>query len=74
MHKTISGKKLIKFLSKKGFIIYSKKSSHIKMINSKRMTKTIVPMHKELATGTLTAIIKQAKLSKKEIDELMQNS
>jgi len=73
MYKSISGKKLVKFLSKTGFSIYSRKGSHVKMINFKRKVKTIIPMHKEIATGTLNSILKQVKLTEKEIKELMKD-
>lgn len=70
MPKSVSGLDLVKFLSKKGFEIYSRKGSHVKMVCIERNTKTIVPMHKEISKGTLNAIIKQAKLSDGEIEEL----
>jgi len=70
MPKSVSGIELVKFLSKKGFEIYSRKGSHVKMISAERNTKTIVPMHKEISKGTLNAIIKQSKLSEEEIAEL----
>ena len=54
MHKKVSGKKLVKFLSKKGFSVYSRKGSHVKMINQERQAKTIIPMHKEISLGTQT--------------------
>lgn len=73
MPKTISGRELLKFLSKKGFSVYSTRGSHFKLISRERQTRTIVPMHKEIATGTLRAIIKQAKLSEEEIKELMES-
>ena len=72
MPKTISGKELVKFLSKKGFEFYSQKGSHVKMISKERQTKTIVPMHKEIARPTLHSIFKQAKLTEEEIKELME--
>ena len=71
MPKTVSGLKIIKFLKKKGFEIYSRKGSHVKMISLSRNTKTIVPVHKEVSKTTLHSIFKQAKLSKDEIQELM---
>jgi len=71
MPRQISGKSLIKFLTKKGFDSYSRKGSHVKMVSLDRNTKTIVPMHVEISRGTLNAIIKQAKLTDEEIRELM---
>ncbi|MBU2100599.1 type II toxin-antitoxin system HicA family toxin [Candidatus Micrarchaeota archaeon] len=72
MPKTVSGLKLVKFLKKKGFEIYSRKGSHVKMISIERNTKTIIPMHKEIAVGTLNSILKQAELSEEEIKELLE--
>jgi len=70
MPKTVSGLELAKFLTKKGFEVYSRKGSHVKMISLQRKTKTIIPMHKELSRGTLNSILKQAKLTQKEINEI----
>ena len=57
----ISGLKLIKFLKKKGFKIYNRKGSHVKMISTEKNTKTIIPMHKEISIGTIKSIFKQSK-------------
>ena len=48
MPKTVSGLKLVKFLKKKGFDVYSRKGSHVKMVSLERNTKTMIPMHREL--------------------------
>lgn len=71
MPKKISGLNLVKFLGKKGFDVYSRKGSHVKMVSLTRNTKTIVPMHSEISRGTLNSIFKQAKLSEEEIAELI---
>lgn len=73
MPKTVSGKELLKFLSKKGFSVYGGKGSHVKLINYQRQAKTVVPMHKEISRGTLNAILKQAKLTPEEIIELLKS-
>lgn len=70
MPKTVSGIELVKFLNKKGFEVYSQKGSHVKLISVQRITKTIVPQHKELSKGTLNSILRQAKLTEEEINEL----
>ena len=70
MLKPVSGLKLVKFLKKMGFSVYSRKSAPVKMISLTRKTKTIIPMHKEISPGTLNRILRQAKLSDKEIREL----
>lgn len=71
MPKIVSGKELVKFLSRKGFQLYSRKGSHVKMVSIPRNTKTIIPMHKEISKRTLDDIFKQAKLSEEEIQELV---
>ncbi|HPM86210.1 MAG: type II toxin-antitoxin system HicA family toxin [Candidatus ainarchaeum sp.] len=70
MPKTISGFELVKFLNKKGFEVYSRKGSHVKLISIQRNTKTIVPLHEEISKGTLNSILRQAKLTREEINEL----
>lgn len=72
MPKSISGFELVKFLSKKGFTIYSRKGSHVKLISVERNTKTIVPQHKVLSKGTLNSILRQTKLSEEEINEIFE--
>ena len=70
----LSGKKAIKTLSKLGFEITGKKGSHVKMRKITDKNKAIViiiPDHKELATGTLNDIIKQAGLTREEFIKLI---
>lgn len=64
----ISGKDLIKFLNKKGFEIVSQKGSPVRMKQNKfgEVKVTIVPLHKELDTGTLLAILRQCEIEKEE--------
>jgi predicted RNA binding protein YcfA (HicA-like mRNA interferase family) len=61
MYKPISGRKVIKILCRDfGFYFVSQKGSHVKLrkrINHKEIT-TIVPLHKELAPGTLKGVFK----------------
>jgi predicted RNA binding protein YcfA (HicA-like mRNA interferase family) len=61
----ISGKKLIKLLSKKGYYIRNQKGSHIHLRHPSRPAIT-VPNHKVIAKGTLKAIIKDAGLAQKD--------
>ena len=61
--KNLSGKQLISILSQFGFSICSQKGSHVKV---RRITPSgakqalTIPQHKELDTGTLKAIYRQA--------------
>ena len=61
--KVLSGRGVIKILSKFGFEVVSQKGSHMKLRrvlpNGTKQTLT-VPLHEELDKGTLKAIFKQA--------------
>lgn len=52
--------KIINALSKLGFIKISQKGSHAKYKNRKTKKVFIIPMHKEIAKGTLKSILEQA--------------
>jgi len=66
----LSGKELINFLSKKGFVICRQKGSHIilkkRTINS--VLITVVPLHEKLDVGTLISIMKQTQITREEIE------
>ncbi|MBI2087042.1 MAG: type II toxin-antitoxin system HicA family toxin [Candidatus Zambryskibacteria bacterium] len=60
--RVLSGKDIVKFLRKEGFEIEYGKGSHsklFKLIGGKKESITI-PLHKEIAEGTLRAIYNQA--------------
>jgi predicted RNA binding protein YcfA (HicA-like mRNA interferase family) len=69
MYKPISGRKVIKILCRDfGFYFVSQKGSHVKLrkrINHKEII-TIVPLHKELAPGTLKGVLKLAQIEEKD--------
>lgn len=64
----ISGKELIKILSKCGFRIIRQKGSHVRLENKIHgdLIKITVPMHPKLKKGTLSRIIKDSKISEEE--------
>ena len=67
---------IIKTLEKFGFVYKSQKGSHAKYfkVSGHTPTKTvIVPMHYEVAKGTLQSILGQAGLSLEEFEK-MRNS
>ncbi|MFC2158428.1 type II toxin-antitoxin system HicA family toxin [Acidobacteriota bacterium] len=66
----LSGKELIKLLNKGGFHIVRQKGSHVSL--AKGQFKTIIPLHDELARGTLLGILKQCGLSRDELQELLK--
>ena len=52
--------KIIKVLSKLDFIQISQKGSHVKLKNYYTNRVCIIPMHKEVARGTLKSVLEQA--------------
>lgn len=69
MPKIFSGKQVIKILCKEfGFAFASQKGSHVKLkkIVVGREIVTIVPLHKELARGTLSGVLELAQVDEKE--------
>ncbi|MGC8939277.1 MAG: type II toxin-antitoxin system HicA family toxin [Candidatus Bathyarchaeia archaeon] len=74
----LSGRKVVKALSKAGFEIVGRKGSHVRLKKktpAKTPTKTyivIVPMHPEIKKGTLKSIIRQSGLSPEEFLKLLK--
>ena len=65
---SLTSKDLIKILERKGFVLDRTKGSHQIFINFEQKLRVVVPMHnKDLAAGTLHAILKQAGINKEEI-------
>jgi len=69
--KRISGEKAIRRLERLGFKRVRQRGSHV--ILKKQTTDEeigcVVPLHNELAVGTLRGILKQAKLTSEEFME-----
>ena len=66
----LSGEELIKLLFKAGFHKVRQKGSHVSL--EKGEFKTVVPLHEELARGTLLGILKQCGLSREDLIELLR--
>jgi len=69
----LSGKEIIKALTKMGFEEIRQKGSHVIL---KKQTATgaigcVVPLHKKVALGTLKGILKQASVSQEEFIEVL---
>mgnify|MGYP001560223638 CR=1 FL=1 len=69
----LSGKEVIKALTKAEFISVRQKGSHIMLTKQTSEGKfgVVVPLHKEIDTGTLIEIIRQSKLSREEFLRLL---
>lgn len=69
MPKQFSGKKVISVLCREfGFYYVSQKGSHVKLARRKKNQEiiTIIPLHKELAKGTLKGVLHLAQVDEKE--------
>jgi len=61
----ISGKDLLRILTKQfGFRVLRQKGSHVTLTNDKVFIT--VPLHPELDTGTLNAILKDANIDRED--------
>lgn len=71
MPKLYSARQIIKALQRIGFEIVSQKGSHIKLRRAfdGKIYTAIVPNHKEVALGTLQSILKQAGITREELEE-----
>jgi predicted RNA binding protein YcfA (HicA-like mRNA interferase family) len=70
---SISGDELVKVLLKAGFSRVRQKGSHVSLVKTtgEKQFRTVVPLHKTLAKGTLNDILKQSGLSKEDLIKLL---
>jgi predicted RNA binding protein YcfA (HicA-like mRNA interferase family) len=65
---SLTPKDLIRLLTQKGFAFDRSKGSHQIYYNKEKKLRVVIPMHtKDLPTGTLHAILKQADIDKNEL-------
>ena len=66
----LSGAEIIKILQKMGFFQARQRGSHVvmKKITPEGAIGCVVPMHREVAIGTLGSILKQAHLTPEEFE------
>ena len=62
--------KIIKTMKKLGFVKCSQKGSHAKYINYERGKVFIIPIHDEIAKGTLKSILEQGNV---DLEEFLKN-
>ena len=68
----ISGEETITVLQRLGFTISRQRGSHVilkKRISNEEEIGCVVPLHHELAIGTLRSILRQARVSPEEFME-----
>ena len=70
----ISGKEMVKILSKFGFKVLDQKGSHVIMYGERDgvKRKPVVPQHPEIAKGTLLSILKQAGLRREDLEKALK--
>ena len=66
----VSGKQVVKALMNLGYYVRDRESSHIHLRHPTRQPLT-VPDHREVAKGTLRAIIRDAGLTKDQFVDLL---
>lgn len=66
----LSGASLVVLLQKDGFQVIRTEESHVSLRKGSRCT--VVPLHDELAKGTLLGILKQAGLSRDDLERLVR--
>jgi predicted RNA binding protein YcfA (HicA-like mRNA interferase family) len=69
----LSGPELVKALRKAGFLVLRQKGSHVSMEKKDEAGhwRTVVPMHHEIARGTLHDILKQTGLTRDDLLKLL---
>jgi len=67
----VSGREVIRALEKKGFKLLRTRGSHAVLQCGSRVV--VVPLHKELAKGTLKSILRQAGLTVEEFLDLLKD-
>jgi predicted RNA binding protein YcfA (HicA-like mRNA interferase family) len=71
----LSGKETIKLLCNKfGFQVLDQEGSHVILYGERDgvKRKPVVPMHKELDKGTLLSILKQAGLTREDLEKALR--
>jgi predicted RNA binding protein YcfA (HicA-like mRNA interferase family) len=67
----VSGAEAVRALERLGFVVVRQRGSHL--ILRRESTGCVVPNHRELKTGTLAGILKQAEVSADEFVAALQD-
>jgi predicted RNA binding protein YcfA (HicA-like mRNA interferase family) len=65
----VSGRETLRALEKASYAETSQRGSHVKLRRGNRTV--IVPLHRELAPGTLRSVLRQADLTIEQFTELL---
>lgn len=74
MSKLYSARIILSALQRAGFTTISQKGSHIKLYKrtEEKVFTVIVPNHKEIAIGTFGSILRQAGMTRKELEKFIK--
>ena len=69
----VSGNELVDALKKDRFVVVRQRGSHVLLqkVTDEENYRTVVPMHRELAKGTLLDILHQTGLSRDDLLKLL---
>jgi predicted RNA binding protein YcfA (HicA-like mRNA interferase family) len=67
----VSGVQAVKAFQKAGWVVSRQRGSHVIMLKSGSIASLSIPQHRELAPGTLRALIRAAGMSVQEFTELL---
>jgi len=67
-----SGAAAVRALERAGFERVSQRSSHVKLRQATTRRTVIVPLHRELAAGTLRSVLRQANLPVQDFRRLLK--
>lgn len=69
----VSGAKVVKALQRLGFFVDRQRDSHVvmKKITTEGERGCVIPMHKEVAPGTLRSALKMAGVSPEEFSDAL---
>jgi len=70
--KGLSGQQVRRVLERSGFVVRRQKGSHMLMYREEPPTRVVIPDHKQIKTGTLRAIIRQAGLIVEDFTTLLE--
>ena len=66
----LSGKELVKILSKIGFVFQRQQGSHMVLRRESPFGRVVIPNHRNLRVGTLRTILNEAGISVEQLIEL----
>jgi predicted RNA binding protein YcfA (HicA-like mRNA interferase family) len=69
----VSGAKIVKALQRLGFFVDRQRGSHVvmKKVTTEGERGCVIPMHKEVAPGTLRSALKMAGVSPEEFSDAL---